>query len=89
MITDTAQILLIAVITILTILLTVISIQVVYILKEFKKTIEKVNKILDDAGIASGSVASSISSLNGVIAGLKTVLSLLGIFHKEKEKLNE
>lgn len=80
--TDTAQILLITVITILTILLTVIGIQVVYILKEFKKTIEKLNKILDDAGVASESFAKSLSGLTGVTAGLRTVLSLFGLFKK-------
>lgn len=83
---ETTQILLITVITILTILLTVIGIQVVYILKEFKRTIERINKILDDAGLMSESFAKSLSGLTGVTAGLKTVLSLLGLFKKEKEK---
>jgi len=83
---DTAQILLITVITILTILLVVIGIQVVYILKEFRKSIEKVNKILDDAGKLSNSFVGSFSSLTGITAGLKTVLSLFGIFKKEKNE---
>lgn len=83
---ETTQVLLITVITILTILLTVIGIQVVYILKEFKRTIERINKILEDAGVASESFAKSLSGLTGVTAGLKTVLSLLGLFKKEKEK---
>ncbi len=82
---DTTQILLITVVTVLTILLTVIGIQVVYILKEFKRSIEKINKILDDAGVASNTMAKSISGLSGVTSGFKTALSLLSIFKKEKK----
>ncbi len=81
--TDTTQILLISVITVLTILLTVIGIQIVYILKEFKRSMEKVNKILDDAGIASNAVAKSISGFSGISSGLKAVLS---IFSKLKNE---
>ncbi len=84
--TDTTQILLISVITVLTILLTVIGIQVVYILKEFRKSIEKVNKILDDAGIASNAMAKSIAGFSGISSGLKAVLSIFSSFRKDKEK---
>lgn len=84
--TDTAQILLITVITVLTILLTLIGIQVVYILKEFRKTMEKINKVLDDFGVASESIAHSITSLTGLTAGLKTALSLFSHFKKKEEK---
>ncbi len=82
--TEAIQGLLLVVIIVLTILLTIIGIQVVYILKEFRRTVEKINKILDDAEVASGSFAKSISSLTGMTTGLKTVLSLFGLFRKEK-----
>lgn len=83
---ETTQILLVVVVTVLTILLTVIGIQIVFILKEFRRTIEKMNKILDDVEIASASVSKSVAGLTGVTTGLKTVLSLIGLFKKEKEK---
>jgi hypothetical protein len=83
--TDLTQILLISVVTILTILLVVVGTQVFYILKEFKKTVEKINKILDDAGVASGTIAESLSGLSGVTAGLRTILSVFGLFKKEKK----
>ncbi|MCL4382575.1 MAG: hypothetical protein M1575_02640 [Patescibacteria group bacterium] len=86
--TDTAQLLLITVVIVLTILLTVIGIQVVYILKEFRRSMEKINKILDDAGLASGAVAKSIAGLSGLTAGFKTAFSLLSFF-KKKETPNE
>ncbi len=87
--TETTQILLIAVITILTILLTVIGIQIVYILKEVRKTIEKVNKILEDAGVASESFSKSIAGFSGLTSGLKTAFTLFGLLKKEKKDENE
>ena len=83
---DTAQILLIAVITVLTVILTVIGIQIVYILKEFRKTVEKTNKILDDAGIISESVAKPVAGVSNILAGIKAGVDLVGIFKRKKEK---
>lgn len=83
---ETTQILLITVIIVLTILLTVMGVQVIYILKEFRKTVENVNKILDDVETASHSLAGSINGLTGLTAGLKTALSFFSFFKRKEEK---
>lgn len=84
---DTTQILLITVVTILTILLTVIGIQLVYILREFRRTIEKINKILNDAGNLSSNVTKSFSSFTNVLIGVKTGLSIFSkLFTKDDDK---
>lgn len=88
---DPAQILLLIVVLILTILLIVLGLQVYYILRELYKTINKINKILDDAGTISESVAQPISNLSDILSGVKTGLSILSIFknknrHRESEK---
>jgi hypothetical protein len=75
---DTTQVLLIVVITTLTILLTVIGVQVFFILREFKRTIEKMNKMLDDAGVISESIAKPIASLSSGVTGLSGITGLLG-----------
>jgi len=75
---DSTQILLIAVVTVLTILLTIIGVQVFFILKEIKKTIEKFNKIIDDAGVISESVARPIASLSNSITGVSSLAGLFG-----------
>lgn len=91
---DPTQILLIIVVTTLTILLTVVGIQVFFILKEVRKLVEKTNKILDDAGTISESVAKPISSLSSSIGGLSGITGLLGWLitrrrKKEKQEENE
>ena len=87
---DLAQGLLVAVIVVLTSLLVVIGLQVVNILKEFKKSLEKINKILDDAGVISGGVAKPISDFSdffeGVKGGFKIIELLLDFLRERKEK---
>jgi flagellar basal body-associated protein FliL len=92
---DPAQILLIVIIVILTIFLVVLGIQVFLILKDLRKTIEKANKVLDDTGEITQSVAAPISSLSGAIMGIKTgatfanMLKKVTEIEKEEEKVGK
>lgn len=89
---DITQTLLIAVISVLTVVLTIIGIQVVYILREFRRTVEKINKILGDAGRVSQEMSNSFVELAGVTSGIRTVLGIFNLFSrrgKEKEKKDE
>lgn len=83
---DVTQILLVVVITALTILLVVIGIQVVYILQEVRKSIMKMNKMLDDAGSVTGSVSKTVVGAAGMLEGLKTGLSFMSLFTGKKKK---
>ncbi len=88
--TESAQILLIIVVAILTILLSIVGIEVFLILKEFKKSVEKINKILDNGGIISESIAKPISSISSSFGGFSGMASLLGlIFTRRKKKKEE
>jgi len=86
---DATQILLIIVVTVLTTLLTIVGIQVIYILREFRKTVEKTNKILDDTGVISESVAKPVESMSGLIMGIRKGLEIFEIFRKRKSKREE
>jgi len=86
---DVAQFLLIVVIMILTGLLVVIGIQVVNILKEFRKSLERINKILDDAGIISGSVAKPVADFSEFFEGVKggfKIIEWISDFLRDKKK---
>ncbi|MCH7951690.1 hypothetical protein IH980_03070 [Patescibacteria group bacterium] len=86
---DLSQVLLVIVITTLTILLSFIGVQIVHILREVRRTIEKVNKMLDDAGMITESIAHPISGLGGMIDGLKTgvkAIETIGNFLTRKKK---
>lgn len=83
---DVTQVLLITVVTILTIILSIIGIHIVFILQELRRSFEKVNKLLDDAGVISGGVTKSFSGLSGIAAGIKTGLTLINVFKDKKDK---
>lgn len=78
------QILLIIVVTVLTVILSIIGVQVARILSEFKKTVEKMNKMMDDAGAVSGTISRSVTGMSGLVEGLKTGLSVVSWFGKKK-----
>lgn len=89
---DPTQTLLVAVITALTVLLTVIGIQVVQILKEVRKTLEKVNSVLDESGRIVTSISQPLEGASDFIRGLKkgaNIINLLSRFIKDKEKGEE
>lgn len=83
---ESTQILLIVVITILTIVLTLIGIQFFFILKELKRSVQKVNKMLDDGTLVSHLVVKSVTGVSGILSGVKAGLSILNIFHKSKKE---
>lgn len=88
---DVTQVVLLLVLTILTLLLVVLGIQVYFILKEFRKTVVKANRVLDDTESITKNVSIPLASLSNlsttiqassVFAVLKFVKSIMA---KEKE----
>ena len=86
---ESTQILIIAVVLVLTLLLSVIGFQVFLIFRELQKTVMKINKMLDDAGLISESIAKPIASFSGIVSGVSGVAGLLGLLNKKKGKKNE
>jgi hypothetical protein len=68
---DVTQFVLIFVVVSLTAVLIIIGYHSIGILKEFKTTVTKINKILDDTGLISESVAKPISVFSGMVLGLR------------------
>lgn len=86
---DNTQLLLIAVVAVLTILLAIIGVQVFFILREVRESIRKFNKIIDDAGTISESIARPVASLSNSITGVSGIAGLLGWLKKRREKSTE
>lgn len=74
---ETTQILLFAVITVLTLLLVGVGVQVFFILRNLQKTLNKVNKILEDANLLTTSVTRPISGMVNFVEGLKNLKHLV------------
>ncbi len=79
---DPAQILLFIVILGLFILFIVLGVQVYLVLKDLRKTINKANRVLDNAGEISESVSAPISSLSSVLMGIKAGGTIAKILQK-------
>jgi hypothetical protein len=86
---DIAQIALFIIIVLLAILLITLGIQVFFILREFRKTVNKANKVLDNTNTITESVSAPLSSLSSIATGIKTGASFLNIFKKFISKDDE
>ena len=79
---DTLQTVILLVLVILTILLVIIGVQVFFILRDFRKTVTKANKVLDNANTITENVSAPINALTSLTGSLKsgsimTVLKLV------------
>lgn len=83
------QLLLIFVILVLTIVLALIGWEFFVILKELKKTISKINNILDDTGRITNALANPVEEASEFLIGLKkgvSFISSLSKFFKSKDE---
>lgn len=83
---DPIQLTIIGVSITLTILLVVLGIQVFYILKEIRFSVQKTNKMLDDAGKVSGTVSEGVTSMSGFMNGIKSGLQMITALQKKGEE---
>ena len=83
---DVTQGLLVVVVVVLTVLLTAVGIQVFLILRELQQSIKKTNKILDDAGLISESVAKPISAISNSLTEVSGIAGLLGWLTARRKK---
>lgn len=86
---DPVQLTIIIISFILTLLLVLLGVQVWYILKEIRTAIFKTNTMLDDAKKVTGTVGDSVSSMSGVVSGIKAALSVFKSFRKKNGEEGE
>ena len=84
---DTTQLLLTIVLSISCILLTVIGIQLIFILRDLKRTLQRTNRIIDGfEGLGVG-LDHGLAEITGFFNGFKTIMKTLEIVnHKKNEK---
>lgn len=86
---DAAQTVLLFVIVVLTVLLLILGIQVFFVLREFKQTVIKANKVLDDTGLITKSVSGPISTLSSLLTGVKAGTALISLFNRKKKTIRD
>ena len=74
----------ILVVVILTILLCVIGVQVYFLLKELKKSIDKLNRFLDSAGEITENIGKPVAGVTGILAGIREGIKLFKVVKGRK-----
>lgn len=85
---DTVQAVLLFVIVLLAILFVVLGIQVFFLIKDFRQTIARTNKILDDVETITAGIAEPVSSLSGFLSSssaLSMVAKVFSMFKKRRK----
>ncbi len=84
---DPGQILIVTAISIMTIILTVIGVQLIFILRDFRRIMNKANNALNALEGFGISLTSGTAELIGFVAGVKKVLSVMEhLSEREKAK---
>jgi len=85
---DLTQALLVLVIIVLTSFLVIVGIQVYFILKDVRTTLNRLNKVLDDASVITDKIREPFDSSSSINLGMRVLLSFLN-FLRGKEKKDE
>ncbi|MCX8008719.1 MAG: hypothetical protein N3A54_03360 [Patescibacteria group bacterium] len=80
---DPVQIVIIGISIVLTTLFIALGVQMWFILKEIRGSIQRMNKMLDDAGKVTGAFGEGASNMSGLINGIKAGLSLAASMRKK------
>lgn len=86
---EVTQILLVIVVLALTSIMSIVGVEVFFIFKELRQSMKKINKMLDDVGLITESIAKPIAGFSGFITGLKSgadAIKLLTRDNRKKEK---
>jgi len=68
---DSTQFVIVFVSVSLTLLTFILGIQVYFILREFRLSVQKMNKMLDDIGRVTNTVGSGVENIGGFIGGIR------------------
>ncbi len=82
---DTTQVLLIASITVMTVILTIIGIQLIFVLRDFRSLLTKVNNIVDELEKVGMNVGSGFSEVMGFVSSFKKLFFIVDLLAKKKK----
>lgn len=83
---DTTQILLISAITILTIILTIVGIQLIFILRDVRVMLTRINGIVNEVEKMGTGLTHGYSEVLGFFSGVKNIFTLVDVLSKKKKK---
>lgn len=81
---DTTQLLLTVVLTVTTVLLVVVGIQLIFLLKDLRSLLKKINGIIENFEKVGISFEHGWGEFTGFISGAKTLFKVIDILHAKK-----
>jgi len=81
---DTTQLLLTVTLTVTTIFLVAVGIQLVFLLREVRKTIRKVNTIIEGLEKAGLAVEHGFGEIFGFLSGFKAIFKVIDLINNKK-----
>ncbi len=83
---DTTQILLISAISIMTVIFTIVGIQLIFILRDARILITKMNTIVHELNNMGVNMNNSYSEVLGFFSGIKNIFNLVDTLSKKRAK---
>lgn len=83
---DAVQAVLLFVIVLLTIILIILGIQVFFILKDFRKTLTKANRILDTADEITENISQPLSFLSTFLVSTRSLSTISKVLKPKKRR---
>ena len=83
---DPTQLLLTIVLTLTTILLIIVGIQLIFVLREVRKTLRNINAIVEGFENVSVGLEHGLTEVVGFVNGFKTILKILTTFNHKNRK---
>lgn len=83
---DTTQILLMSAITILTVILTIVGIQLIFILRDTRVMLTKINNVVNEVQKMGLNVTHGYSDILGFFSGMKNILNVVEAISKKTKK---
>ena len=86
---DPSQIFVVAAITIMTVLLSILGVQLIFVLRDLRILLTKVNNIIDEFEKIGFSIGHGYTEAMGFISGIKNLFMLTDYISSRKKKKND
>lgn len=82
---DPVQLLLSITLTVTTIFLIVVGIQLIYLIRDTRQTLTRVNTILDSYEALGETLNDGLGEVKGFLVGVRSVVNFIDIFHQKRK----
>lgn len=83
---DSTQLLLTVVLSVTTILLIFVGWQLIFLIRDLRKTLNRVNGIIDSFEKVGLSLDHGLGEMRGFMVGMKTIFKFIDVLHAKKNK---